>query len=123
MRPPAPVRFSTTNAAPVFFPIVKAMMRATMSPVPPTANGTMILTGLLGYSAATASALATSRSASNGNRVRKARMNFMTSSSLLPDSRRNDSVRVGDKSDTAAASHEFQLVIPDIVGDRQAREV
>src|ERR1700682_875350 len=122
MRPPAPVRFSTMNAAPVFLPIVRAMVRATMSPVPPTAKGTMILTGLLGYSAATASELAASRSASKSRGARKAPMSFMTSSSLLLHSRHDDSVPFGIVPATAA-SRKLQLVIPNIVGERQPREV
>jgi hypothetical protein len=44
MLPPAPARFSTTKAEPVFACMALAKMRANMSVVPPAVNGTTTVT-------------------------------------------------------------------------------
>jgi len=48
MMPPPPPRFSTTTDCPSARDSGSAMTRAMMSVVPPAANGTSSLTGLLG---------------------------------------------------------------------------
>jgi hypothetical protein len=47
--PPAPPLLSTMTGCPSCFPNGSAMMRATTSVEPPGANGTIILTGRVGY--------------------------------------------------------------------------
>jgi hypothetical protein len=48
MMPPEPGRFSTITAPPSTLASSSATSRASVSPVPPAASGTMILTGLTG---------------------------------------------------------------------------
>ena len=50
MTPPAPPRLSTTTCLPHRSPSCVAIMRPTMSLLPPGGNGTMSRTGLAGYS-------------------------------------------------------------------------
>src|SRR5438552_10740478 len=54
MLPPAPPRLSTMTFWPSSGPIFCAIVRATMSTVPPAANGTRMVIGFVGHSCAPA---------------------------------------------------------------------
>src|SRR4051812_23011488 len=91
MLPDAPERLSTTNCWPSVSARPCAMMRATISVAPPGANGTIILTGLIGQSTARSAAFATlvvnAHAASNAARQRIPLLNvsprFLTSRETL----------------------------------------
>ena len=68
MVPPDPARFSTMNRLPNSVPMVSASRRVIVSPVPPAARGTMILTGALGQPSCARAGTAITIGAANRDR-------------------------------------------------------
>src|SRR5688572_12414467 len=80
MFPPAPPLFSTTTGCPHVSASLAPIARENVSAMPPTANGTTILIGLLGYAAVCAATGAPIASAKMPARAANARFISLSSS-------------------------------------------
>src|SRR5829696_6564700 len=71
MLPPAPPRLSTMKVCPSSGPSFWVSVRATMSTVPPAANGTRMVTGFVGHSCAPAGNVNAASAAHNQLRIER----------------------------------------------------